>query len=89
MSDEHPYSDQCRCDACYLELQSRLRQNSFAATAGSSASIVEAIKETYRHMEELYRQAGEGRIVENGLAAARERANALTQALIRGQHLNS
>jgi hypothetical protein len=56
---------------------------------GSNASIVEALKETDRHMEELYRQAGEGRIVSEGLNAARERASALTDALIKSQHLNS
>ncbi len=59
-----------------------------AATNGSNAALVEAIKETHRHMEELYRQAGEGRLVSDGLNAARERASALTDALIKAQHLN-
>lgn len=55
----------------------------------SNASILEAIKETDRHMEELYRQAGEGCIVTDGLNAARNRASALTAALISGKHLNA
>ena len=59
---------------------------SFAAPDGSNAAIVEALNETDRHMEELYRQAGEGRVVAEGLRAARERSSALTDALIKGQH---
>ena len=58
------------------------------AWSGSNASIVEALKETHRHMEELYRQAGEGRIVADGLDAAQKRASALTDALTKTEHLN-
>lgn len=72
-----------------VTMREREAKPPFAASDGSNASIVEAIKETDRHMEELYRQAGEGRIVTEGLTAARERAGALTQALIQSKHLNA
>ncbi len=55
----------------------------------SNQSLVEAIKETDRHIEDLYRQAGEGRIVEKGLAAAAERVKLLTDALIHCSRLNA
>ena len=70
------------------DIQAARRASGCASVNGSNASLVEALKETDRHMEELYRQAGEGRIVSDGLNAARERASALTQALIQAKHLN-
>ena len=45
---------------------------------GGPTFLIEALKETYRHIEELYRQAGEGR----GLLAARQRAKEITDAMI-------
>lgn len=54
-----------------------------APVTGSTAQLLDALKECHRHIEALYFQAGGGTICNEGLDQARKRANKIADEIVR------